>query len=223
MTAGYVDAFAVRTYGVYVSFMSGNTTQTGSMIGQEKLLAAVPAALAILFFVIGSIAGTWLTKSSLRQSRLILFAAIAALLAVIIGGTQLGNQALSANLCISMLCMAMGLMNTTQSQIGGEPMSLTFVTGTLNRIGSHLALALRRAPLPDAQGAWDTHLRRAGLGSSVWASFLAGAIMSASATVYFGMWALLAPFLGLLALTLFSNADRSVSTAHSKSSSSPSA
>lgn len=222
MIAGYVDAYAILAYGVYVSFMSGNTTQTGSVIGQEKLLAAVPAALAILFFVVGSTAGTWLTKSGLRQSRHILFAAIAAVFAVIIGGAQLGNRALPADLCISMLGMAMGLMNTTQSHIGGEPMSLTFVTGTLNRIGTHLALALRRAPLPDAQGAWDTHLRRAGLGASVWASFLTGAIMSASASSHFGVWALLAPFFGVLALTLFGCADRDVPTARSQASSRPS-
>ena len=29
MVAGFVDAYGIITYGVYVSFMSGNTTQTG--------------------------------------------------------------------------------------------------------------------------------------------------------------------------------------------------
>ena len=47
------------------------------------------------------------------------------------------------------------------SRVGAQAVSLTFVTGSLSRVGSSLALALRRAPLRDAQGPWDTHLRRA--------------------------------------------------------------
>jgi len=121
---------------------------------------------------------------------------------VIIGGTQLGNPALHAEVCIATLSLAMGLMNTTLSQIGAEPVNLTFVTGTLNKTGRHLALAVRRAPLPDAQGQWDTHLRRAGLMASVWAGFLTGAMVSGAATSYFGVWVLLPPFLILLALAL---------------------
>ena len=197
LIAGYVDAYGLLAYGIYVSFMSGNTTQTGSMTGQGRLLAALPSALAIVFFVAGSFAGTWLTHSRLRHSRQVLFGAVAALLAVIIGGTQLGNPALLAEVCIATLSLAMGLMNTTLSQIGAEPVNLTFVTGTLNKIGRHLALAVRRAPLSDAQGQWDTHLRRAGLMAGVWAGFLTGA-----ATSYFGVWVLLPPFLTLLALAL---------------------
>ena len=63
LIAGYVDAYALLAYGTYVSFMSGNTTQTGSMAGQGRLLAALPSAVAIVFFVAGSFAGTWLTQS----------------------------------------------------------------------------------------------------------------------------------------------------------------
>jgi len=202
LIAGYVDAYGLRAYGIYVSFMSGNTTQTGSMTGQGRLLAALPSAVAILFFAAGSFAGTWLTHSRLRHSRQVLFGVIAALLAVIIGGTQLGNSSLYAEVCIATLSLAMGLMNTTLSQIGAEPVNLTFVTGTLNKMARHLALAVTRTPLPDAQGQWDTHLHRAGLMASVWAGFLIGAIVSGAATSYFGVWVLLPPFLILLALAL---------------------
>ena len=57
LIAGYVDAYGVIALGVYVSFMSGNTTQTGSLTGQGKVAAALPSALAIVFFLIGSFAG----------------------------------------------------------------------------------------------------------------------------------------------------------------------
>jgi len=73
LIAGYVDAYALLAYGVYVSFMSGNTTQSGSAIGQGRLLVALPSAVAILFFVVGAFAGTWLTKSRLRNSRQVPF------------------------------------------------------------------------------------------------------------------------------------------------------
>jgi uncharacterized membrane protein YoaK (UPF0700 family) len=202
LIAGYVDAYGLLAYSTYVSFMSGNTTQTGSMAGQGKLLMALPSALAIVFFVAGSFAGTWLMHSQLRHSRQALLGWVAALLAVIIGGTQLDTLGLHRDVCIATLGLAMGLMNSTLSRIGAEPVNLTFVTGTLNKIGLHLALAVRRAPLPDAQGEWDTHLRRAGLMASVWAGFLIGAIVSGTATLYFGVWVLLLPFVIVLTLAL---------------------
>jgi uncharacterized membrane protein YoaK (UPF0700 family) len=200
LIAGYVDAYGLRAFANYVSFMSGNTTQTGYMTGKGNLVAALPSALAIVFFLAGSFAGTWLIHSGLRHLRQLLFGVVAAMLAVSIGVMQ--PSSLDAKVCIATLSLAMGLMNTTLSQIGAEPVNLTFVTGTLNKIGRHLALALRRAPLPDAQGKWDTHLRRAGLMASVWAGFLIGAMVSGAATSYFGVWVLLPPVLILLALAL---------------------
>jgi uncharacterized membrane protein YoaK (UPF0700 family) len=205
LIAGYVDAYGLIALGVYVSFMSGNTTQTGSLIGQGNVAAALPSALAIVFFLFGSFAGTWLTHSRRRHSRRLLFGAVSTLLAVIIGVTQLGWS--EAAVGIAALSLAMGLVNTTLSHVGAEPVSLTFVTGTLNKLGQHLALSVRRAPLADAQGPWDTHLRRAGLLASVWAGFLTGAVLSAAAILYLGVWVLLAPLLILLALAVFSSPD----------------
>ncbi len=94
--------------------------------------------------------------------------------------------------------------NTTLSHIGALPVSLTFVTGTLIRMGTHLALALTRAPLQGAQGSWDTHGRRAFLLLGIWASFLIGALLGGAATSRFGVWVLLLPLLILLALAVFS-------------------
>lgn len=202
LIAGYVDAYGLLAYGTYLSFMSGNTTQTGSMTGQGKLFMALPSAIAIVFFVAGSFAGAWLMHSKLRHSRQALLGWVAALLAVIIGGTQLDTLRLHPNVCIAVLSLAMGLMNNTLSRIGTEPVNLTFVTGTLNKVGLHLAMAVGREPLVDAQGQWDTHLRRVGLMVSVWAGFLIGAIISGAATSHFGVWVLLPPFLTLLALAL---------------------
>jgi len=97
----------------------------------------------------------------------------------------------------------MGIMNTALSHVGAQPMSLTFVTGTLTRMGTHLALAVTRAPLPDAQGPWDTHARRTLLLLGVWAGFLTGAMLGGAAIPRFGVWVLLPPLLAVLALAVF--------------------
>jgi hypothetical protein len=51
-------AYGIYALATYMSFMSGNTTQTGVLTGQGKFAAALPSALALVSFVAGSIAGT---------------------------------------------------------------------------------------------------------------------------------------------------------------------
>jgi uncharacterized membrane protein YoaK (UPF0700 family) len=201
MIAGYVDAYGFISYRTYVSFMSGNTTQTGSLIGQGSVAAALPALLAIAFFFIGVFTGTFLAHSGARQSRWLPFGLVATLLALSIGVGQLGSFAGGAG--IATLSLAMGFMNTALSRVGAQSVNLVFVTGTLNAIAQHLALAVKRAPLAEAQGSWDTHRRRAFLLAGVWVSFLTGAVLAGVATSRFGVWLLLLPVLILLALAAF--------------------
>jgi uncharacterized membrane protein YoaK (UPF0700 family) len=107
---------------------------------------------------------------------------------------------LSAAVHVAAISFAMAMMNTVMSQIGALSVNLTFVTGTLSRLGLHLALALRRAPVPDSEGPWDTHVHRALLLAGIWGAFLAGALLSGAATPHLGLWVLLLPALILSAL-----------------------
>jgi len=200
--AGYVDAYGYITFKTFLSFMSGNTTRLGSTTGHGHLAAAMPSLLAIVSFVIGSFTGTLLTYSDTHQARRRLFGVVAALLAVSIGLTLLGWS--GGAVSIATLSVAMGMMNAALSHVGALPVSLTFVTGTLSKMGTHLALAIKRAPLPDAQGSWDTHRRWAFLLLGIWASFLIGALLGGAATSRFGVWGLLLPLLILLALAVCS-------------------
>jgi hypothetical protein len=84
--------------------------------------------------------------------------------------------------------------------------SLTFVTGTLSRLGMHLALAVKRAPLPESQGLWDTHMHRARLLAGIWSGFVVGALLSGVATPHFGVWVLLFPVAFQAALATFDGA-----------------
>jgi uncharacterized membrane protein YoaK (UPF0700 family) len=201
MIAGFVDAYGVITYGIYLSFMSGNTTQTGYRIGQGNFAAAVPAALAIVFFLGGSFAGALVADSARRRARQLIFGLAAASLALIIGFTQLGLSYSAVH--IATISFGMGVMNTAASRVGALAVSLTFVTGTLSKLGLHLALAVRRAPVPDSQGSWDTHIHRVLLLAGIWGAFLTGALLSGAATPRFGAWVLLFPTLVLSALAAF--------------------
>jgi uncharacterized membrane protein YoaK (UPF0700 family) len=198
LIAGSLDAYGFMTYQTYLSFMSGNTTQTGSALGQGNWGLALPSGLAIAFFVCGCFAATLLTHSALRRTRRLVFVMVVATLASIIGITMLGI--LYAGLHIAAISFSMGLMNTAVSRVGAQSVNLTFVTGTLSRLGMHLALAVKQAPLSDSQGPWDTHWGRALALATIWTGFLTGAILAGAATPRFGVWVLLAPLLALSVL-----------------------
>jgi len=202
LIAGYLDGYGLLVLGTYVSFMSGNTTIAGLKSGQGNFQAALPSAIAIVSFVTGSFLGNLFGQSRLRHSHHLIFGVIAGLLATVAGLERHGLWNGTAE--ITMLSLAMGMMNPALSKVGAESVSLTFVTGTLNRIGSHLAAAAGRKPLPEGQGPGDSHLARAGIGASVWSGFLVGAGLSGMAASYFRMWALLPPCVAMIAMGLFS-------------------
>jgi len=200
LTAGYVDAFGLLTYQTYLSFMSGNTTQTGSQMGQGHFALAVPSLVAIVFFVCGVFTGTLIAQSNPRQSPRLAFALVAVLIAIIVLAAQIRPAV--GFVSIATLAFAMGVMNTTIARVGGQAVNIGFVTGTLNRLASHVALAVKHVPLPDAQGPWDTHAHRARLLFGVWLSFLTGALVSGAGTLRFGVNVLVIPLLVLSILAV---------------------
>jgi len=201
MMAGYLDGYGLLFLKTYVSFMSGNTTTTGLKTGQGDFHAALPTAIAILFFVIGSFLGNLLSQSRLRHSHRVIFGIIASGLAAVAALEWTDLHIVFVE--IALLCLAMGMTNPALSKIGAEAVSLTFMTGTLSRIGGHLASAAGRKPLNE-QGPGDSHLARARIEASVWCGFLIGAVLSGIASSNFHTWALLPPFIAMLALAMFS-------------------
>lgn len=198
--AGYLDGYGLLFLGTYVSFMSGNTTSTGLRSGQGSFRAALPSAAAILLFVTGSFIANLLSQSKLRYAHKVMFGLIATGLATVIGLEWGGVRIILLE--IGLLCLTMGMMNPALTKIGAESVSLTFVTGTLNRIGGHLASAAWRKPLEEAQGPGDSHLVRACIEASIWCGFLGGAVLSGIAGSSFRTWILLPPCVVMLALGL---------------------
>src|SRR5271167_4466275 len=192
LVAGYLDGYGLLVLGTYVSFMSGNTTITGLKSGQGNFQVALPSAIAIASFVTGSFLGNLFAQSRLRHSRRVIFGVIGGLFATVVGLERHGLLNTTGE--IALLSLAMGMMNPALAKVGAESVSLTFVTGTLNRIGGHLAAAAGRKPLPEGDGPGDSHLARARIDASGWSGFLVGAGLSGMAGSHFRMWALLPPF-----------------------------
>ena len=178
LSVGYLDGYGLLVLGTYVSFMSGNTTMAGVKAGQGVFLAALVPAIAIVCFLAGSAGGNLIKHSRLRHAPTMVLILIAALLVVV---ALIGGPAELKRVDIALLSFAMGMANPVLPKIGGESISLTFMTGTLSRIGGHLGLALIGAPVPTSEGAWDTHLHRARMDAELWASFLIGAALSGAA------------------------------------------
>jgi len=202
LIAGYLDGYGLLFLGAYVSFMSGNTTIAGLRSGQHNFHGAMPSAIAVLSFVTGSFLGNLFSQSRLRYSHRLIFGLIASLLATVAGLERHGWSIGASQ--IAMLSLAMGMMNPALSKIGPESVSLTFMTGTLSKIGGHLAGAAARNPLPEGQGPGDSHLARARIDATVWSAFLAGAGLSGMAGSHSRMWALVPPCVAMIALALFS-------------------
>jgi len=218
LLAGYLDGYGLRFLGAYVSFMSGNTTNTGMYSGERAFHAALPSAVAIALFTTGSVFGNLVVHSRLRQSHRVVFGVIAGLLAA---AAVLEQAAVAiAVLEIAIISLAMGMMNPAVSKIGSEPVSLTFVTGTLNRMGGHLAAALS----PQLMGSIESRssqLFRAGINASMWSSFLVGAILSGLLSSSWKQWALWPPCLVITALALFGRLTLSPGTAVSHATDQP--
>lgn len=202
LIAGYLDGYGLLFLQTYVSFMSGNTTIAALRSGQGNFHAALPAAIAVFFFVAGSFLGNLLTQSRLHHSHRMIYGLIAVLLATVTGLDRVGFWNAASQ--IAMLSLAMGMMNPALSKIGAESLSLSFMTGNLNRIGGHLAGAAGRRPLPEQEAAGDSHLARARIDASVWSGFLVGAALSGIADSRSRTWALLPPCAIMIALGLFS-------------------
>ncbi len=132
--AGYVDALGfLTTSGFFVSFMSGNSTRLAVGIASDRSDAAAAAILILCFVagvgggaIVGAVAGRWQSSAIL-----ILVAMLLAVAALMVGQSALGAAGL--------LALAMGAENTVLEREGEAPLGLTYMTGSLVRIGFGLA------------------------------------------------------------------------------------
>jgi uncharacterized membrane protein YoaK (UPF0700 family) len=133
--AGMVDAIGYLHFsGLFISFMSGNSTQLAAALGQGQLAEAGTIAELIVLFVVGAAAGQVLAVVTGRSHMTWVLIGVAILL-VIAAGLETASQP---------MVFAMGALNAAMRRAGSIPISLTFVTGVLVRCGQGLGDFLTR-------------------------------------------------------------------------------
>ena len=160
--AGYVDAVGfLHLGGLYVSFMSGNSTRMGVALAQGQWVSASESLGLIALFVIGAAAGSLIVLGHGVHRQPWVLLAEAALLAAgaLAYAFDLPNAAIAA------IVLAMGLENAVFQIKGGAGLGLTYVTGALVKVGQLAAAALRGG----ARWAWLPNLL-------LWAALVAGCI-----------------------------------------------
>ena len=165
--AGYVDGIGfLHLGGLFVSFMSGNSTRMGVSLAQGDWSNAAAALGLVALFVVGAAAGSLIVfgRGANRQPWVLL--AEASLLAA---GALCYAFGLS-NVAVAAIVLAMGLENAVFQIEGGAGLGLTYVTGALVKVGQLLAAALTGG----ARWAWLPNLL-------LWAALVAGSVCGALA------------------------------------------
>lgn len=178
--AGFTDAVGfLGMGGFFVSFMSGNSTRVGVGVAVESVAAAIAGELVLAFLsgvVVGSLAA--------RISGLWRKPAVLALVALALGLGAFWYQPGAAPGGFLCVAFAMGALNMVFQRDGEIAFGLTYMTGTLVRIGQRLADALCGGPrwgwLPWAL-LWAGLVGGGVLGALSWLRFGAGALWMACA------------------------------------------
>lgn len=187
--AGYVDSIGfLHLGGLFVSFMSGNSTRLGVYLAEGNWSNAAETIGLIVLFVIGAACGSLIvsTRSAFSQSRVLLAEAL--LLAAAAFFYALGMPSVA----IASIVLALGLENSVFQVEGGVGLGLTYMTGALVKVGQLAAAALTGG----RRWAWLPNLL-------LWAALVVGAICGALAyhwinlaAIWFGAgWALALSFI----------------------------
>ena len=174
--AGFVDALGfLQLGGLFVSFMSGNSTRLA--VGLAAPPGAAPlAALLIAAFVGGVIAGSLVSAAVPEKQRK---AAVLAVVTVTLIVAAASRHAPGGTIIVAAMAAAMGCANTVFQREGEVSIGVTYMTGTLVKVGQRIAEALRGG---DRFG-WTPYLL-------LWAALLAGALAGAASFARIGLGSL---------------------------------
>lgn len=137
--AGYVDAVGFMTLGgFFVSFMSGNSTRLGVGLATGAWDQALIAFGLIALFVVGVVIGATTARRFGEGRRSAVLAVEAVLLLTGAGLCTAGWREAG----MAAVVLAMGVENAVFQRQGDVGVGLTYMTGTLVRMGQRIATAL---------------------------------------------------------------------------------
>lgn len=172
--AGFIDALGFLSLGgVFVSFMSGNSTRfaVDAAGGADLRIALLPLGIIVLF-VIGVMLGRLIRHTVTRcpSTAILVFMSVTLMLAAVLQGMGL---LLWAAPC---LAIAMGAANNVFFREGEVSIGVTYMTGTLVKFGQRLAGRM----LGDRQSRWAPYLM-------LWAGLVLGALAGAWGYALYGL------------------------------------
>ena len=174
--AGFVDALGfLNLHGMFVSFMSGNSTRLA--VGAETSVhGSLFAGALIAAFVAGVMTGTAVgTKAARRRKPAVL--TLVLLFMTIAGFAAMPSGRSSAPTLL--MAAAMGAANAVFQRDGEVSIGVTYMTGTLVKLGQHLTYALSGGP----RLAWAPYLL-------LWLGLIGGALAGAAMYCVFALQAL---------------------------------
>jgi uncharacterized membrane protein YoaK (UPF0700 family) len=187
--AGYVDGIGfLHLGGLFVSFMSGNSTRMGVSLAEGHLLAAAEALGLIALFVLGAACGSLIVlgRSHLSQCWVLLTEGLLLALAGLCHALGLANPA------VATIVLAMGLENAVFQIEGGSGLGLTYVSGALVKVGQLMAAAVTGG----APFGWVPNLL-------LWAAMVAGSACGALVYLRIGLGAIWLAAAAALAMSVW--------------------
>jgi uncharacterized membrane protein YoaK (UPF0700 family) len=198
--AGCLDALSLaRLTGTFVAFQSGNTVLGGLDLGRGNWAQAWPPLVAVVTYVAGSALTPFVVDSSrdVRGARRRLFAWATALLAVdaliVLVGFGVGSErpeGVGRYAGIVVATLAMAMQTSIVRVVDGVPVSSTFSSGMLVRLGQAIGEVFHPATRPG-------ELRVVRILGVVNAAFLGGSIVGGILIVAVDNLAILVPLLAL--------------------------
>jgi uncharacterized membrane protein YoaK (UPF0700 family) len=170
--AGYVDAVGfLKLGGLFVSFMSGNSTRFAVGLVGDSTVARM-AIWLLAAFVGGVVTGTVIARVAGSWRKPVVLLAVGGLLALAAWIDLLGADGWATLL----MAAAMGCVNTTFQRAGEVSIGVTYMTGTLVKFGQRLADAL----MGGERWGWVPYL-------ALWIGLVGGAVAGSFAYRSFGI------------------------------------
>lgn len=186
--AGYLDAIGfIGSGGFFVSFMSGNSTRAGVGLAHGASPALVAACLVGAF-----VSGAFVCAALVHRTFRWRVRAVLGLVAVVLTAAAVAGAWMSSLAVFALVAFAMGAVNLLFEENGDVRVGLTYMTGTLVKLGNRLANAVtggeRWSWLPFA---------------AAWLALVAGAALGALAYSRIGLLSLWPAALAMWLLALF--------------------
>lgn len=170
--AGYVDAVGfIHLGGYFVSFMSGNTTRLSVALQDGDVPAAELLGLILFCFVAGAMLGSLVGHCAKQRRRMCVLLSLAGLLAAAALAASMG----AGFVAVACLALAMGAENAVFQKDGQVTVGLTYMTGTLVKVGQKIAQAI----LGGSKTEWLPY-------ALLWLGLMSGGILGALSYTAFG-------------------------------------